>query len=67
MGLDQAVDHVPDLGVGSDPRQVQFGQGIITYVGTVLGPNDSRANPTGRGRFSLKVTDRGVTFSKATR
>ena len=56
-----------DETVGSDPRQVQFGQGIITYVGTVLGPNDSRANPTGRGRFSLKVTDRGVTFSKATR
>ncbi|MFC5393660.1 hypothetical protein [Bosea vestrisii] len=56
-----------DETVGSDPRQVQFGQGIITYVGTVLGPNDSRVNPTGRGRFSLKVTDRGVTFSKATR
>lgn len=50
--------------VGSEPRQVQFGQGVITYTGTVLGPNDSRANPTGRGRFSLKVTSRGVTFSK---
>ncbi|WP_346359842.1 hypothetical protein [Bosea sp. (in: a-proteobacteria)] len=56
-----------DETVGSDPRQVQFGQGVITYTGTVLGPNDSRANPTGRGRFSLKVTGRGVTFSKASR
>ena len=56
-----------DETVGSEPRQIQFGQGVITYVGTVLGPNDSRANPTGRGRFSLKVSNRGVTFSKASR
>ncbi len=56
-----------DETVGMEPRQVQFGQGVITYVGTVLGPNDSRANPTGRGRFSLKVSDRGVTFSKSGR
>lgn len=56
-----------DETAGSDPRQVQFGQGVITYTGTVLGPNDSRANPTGRGRFNLKVTGRGVTFTKASR
>ncbi len=56
-----------DETVGMEPRQVQFGQGVITYVGTVLSPNDSRANPTGRGRFSLKVTARGVTFDKAGR
>ena len=53
-----------DETVGSEPRQVQFGRGIITYVGTVLGPKHPRANPTGRGRFSLKLTDRGVIFSK---
>jgi len=56
-----------DETVGMEPRQVQFGQGVITYTGTVLGRNDSRANPTGRGRFSLKVTDRGVSFGKAGR
>ncbi|RYE77129.1 MAG: hypothetical protein EOP19_23365 [Hyphomicrobiales bacterium] len=56
-----------DETVGMEPRQVRFGQGVITYTGTVLGPNDSRASPTGRGRFSLKVTDRGVTFGKAGR
>jgi hypothetical protein len=56
-----------DETVGMEPRQVQFGQGVIAYTGTVLGPNDSRASPTGRGRFSLKVTDRGVTFGKAGR
>lgn len=56
-----------DETVGSDPRQVQFGRGVISYTGTVLGPNDSRANPTGRGRFSLKVTERGVTFGKGAR
>jgi hypothetical protein len=53
-----------DETVGSEPRQVQFGRGIITYVGTVLGPKHPRANPTGRGRFSLKLTDRGVIFGK---
>ncbi|MGE7469677.1 hypothetical protein ACQKLX_09555 [Bosea sp. NPDC003192] len=61
-----AVDRADET-VGTEPRQVRFGQGVITYVGTVLGPNDSRASPTGHGRFSLKVTDRGVTFSKAGR
>ncbi|WP_326875228.1 hypothetical protein [Bosea sp. (in: a-proteobacteria)] len=53
-----------DETIGSEPRQVQFGRGIITYVGTVLGPKHPRANPTGRGRFSLKLTDHGVIFSK---
>lgn len=56
-----------DNTVGMEPRQVQFGRSVITYTGTVLGPNDSRANPTGRGRFSLKVSERGVTFGKAGR
>lgn len=56
-----------DETIGSEPRQVQFGRGVITYVGTVVGPNHSRANPTGRGRFGLKLTDRGVIFIKEVR
>lgn len=51
-----------DNTVGSSPRNVRFAPGAITYTGTVVGQNDSRANPTGKGTFRLLVTANGVTF-----
>ncbi|MGU3467284.1 hypothetical protein ACLBXO_20775 [Methylobacterium sp. C33D] len=51
-----------DNTVGSSPRNVRFAPGAIAYTGTVVGQNDSRANPTGKGTFRLVVTSNGVTF-----
>lgn len=53
-----------DNTIGSQPRQVEFGNGVITYTGTVVGKRDNRANPTGKARYQLKMTDKGVAFSK---
>jgi len=49
---------------GADPRRVHFGAGhTFSYIGTVLGPEDSHANATGKGRFKLTIGDIGVAFS----
>jgi hypothetical protein len=49
---------------GEDPRQVRFNSGRrFSYTGTVMGPNDTHANPTGSQRFELKIGDSGVAFS----
>lgn len=52
-----------DNTVGSSPRDVRFAPGSITYVGTVLGPNDNRANPRGKATFRLDVGPSGVRFA----
>lgn len=49
---------------GTSPRDVRFLPGRITYVGTMLGPNDSRANPTARKSFALLVGNGKVQFVK---
>ena len=51
-----------DNTTGSSPRNVRFSPGAITYVGTVMGANDNRANPTGKGSFRLAVGERSVSF-----
>ena len=53
--------------IGTDPRELAWAKDTITYTGTIVGPQDSRARPTGSGRFHLKVTDKGMTFVKAGR
>lgn len=47
---------------GGSPRDVRFAPGRITYVGTVVGPNDVRAAPKGRRAFTLLVDDGSVRF-----
>ena len=49
--------------IGSDPRSVRFEPGAIAYVGTVMGPDDARVDPTCQGAFMLKVDGDGVTFA----
>lgn len=49
---------------GASPRDVRFSSGKITYVGTVVGPDDVRAAPAGRREFTLLVDDRSVRFVK---
>jgi hypothetical protein len=49
---------------GTSPRDVRFLPGRITYVGTMLGPNDSRANPTAHKPFALLVGNGKVQFVK---
>jgi hypothetical protein len=53
--------------IGTNPRELAWGKDTITYTGTIVGPNDSRANPTGSGRFRLKVTEKGMPFVKTGR
>ena len=48
--------------IGSDPRELRFSGHVISYVGTVLGPRDSRADPRGRATYQLEITGRGVVF-----
>ena len=48
---------------GSSPRQVAFEGSVISYTGTMLGPDDARSNPTGARRFRLAVGPGGVTFA----
>jgi hypothetical protein len=52
---------------GTSPRDVRFLPGKITYVGTVVGPNDARSNPTGRKAFALLVGNGKVQFVKGTK
>jgi len=51
--------------IGTDPYDVRFGKaGAITFTGTAVGPNDSRANPTGRLTSQLNLTEKGLVFVK---
>lgn len=52
-----------DNTVGSSPRDARFAPGSITYVGTVVGERDNRANPRGKATFRLAVGPGGVTFA----
>ena len=51
-----------DHTVGTDPRDVRFTPDAITYTGTVVGPNDTRAAPTGKAAFRLSVGTDSVRF-----
>jgi hypothetical protein len=53
--------------IGTDPRELAWGKDTIAYTGTVVGQNDSRANPNGSGRFRLQLTNKGLTFIKPAR
>ncbi len=48
--------------VGTRPRELRFSGRMISYVGTVLGPNDARADPQGRATYRLEITHQGVRF-----
>ena len=48
--------------LGAQPRALCFSDRTIRYVGTVLGPNDARANPRGRATYELRITHQGVRF-----
>ena len=47
---------------GTDPRDLRFGRGAITYTGSVLGPRDARCCPTASETFTLRLSGSGVTF-----
>jgi hypothetical protein len=48
---------------GGDPREVRFGAGrTITWVGTVMGPGDYHAQPTGKKTLRLIVAEKTVRF-----
>ncbi|WP_156406979.1 hypothetical protein [Bosea sp. Root670] len=53
-----------DNTVGSSPDDVKFSKDTITYMGKYVTGRDSRSNPTGNRRFTLKYTANSVTFVK---
>jgi hypothetical protein len=48
--------------IGTDPRNLRFERGAITYTGTVVGPGDARCCATGKGHFRLLVSRDSVKF-----
>lgn len=50
--------------VGTEPRDVRFSPGAITYTGTIAREGDSRADPTGKATFHLVIGAKGIVFGE---
>ncbi|ANV99335.1 hypothetical protein LMTR13_03235 [Bradyrhizobium icense] len=48
--------------IGTEPRDVRFESGAISYTGTVLGPGEPRCCPTAKATFRLLISAAGLRF-----